>query len=242
MRHATANTTSGCDLCDEIASDAPCTFRTIYRNEIQDRILVRSGGFVLMPAIGQIVPDSFLLLPEQHVHRMADLRPSDLRVANEILRRIEGTLGIPLLFFEHGARPATDGGCGIYHAHIHVMPWRRAIDPADLLEGGIPARRPFIEHIEDLRNEPEYIVAGASGRPVKSVSIRTANRAGYGSQYLRRRIAQAVGTPKAWDWRSYTAPEPRLSGALLSWRPVAECLAAGAHGESAEPESTEARA
>ena len=114
---------STCEFCLEL-SDAPDTrFRSIYRGR-RDRIVVRINRIAVMPTLGQLFMGSLLVLPEFHCETAADLPPDDRRDLLDVVDLMKDKVqkvGFPLVV-EHGVRQGSGTGCGIYHAHIHVIP------------------------------------------------------------------------------------------------------------------------
>lgn len=114
---------SYCVICDEAEGRRSVNFTDRYP-EVASRTLWNDGALFTMPCIGQLSADHFLVMPVEHrstwrecVHEIGRL--------DEAIGQTAALLEISapeLLVFEHGAREPRDGGCGIYHAHLHVVP------------------------------------------------------------------------------------------------------------------------
>jgi hypothetical protein len=102
--------------------------------------------------------------------------------------------------FEHGIRKDGSGGCGVVHAHLHVLPLEN--DVVDRVRnrvvkdftGALDADLPCF--FEDVQNT-SYLLFG---RFSHSLVLVPSN--GVPSQYLRRSIAEEAGFGR-WDWREY---------------------------------------
>jgi len=101
------------------------------------------------------------------------------------------------LFFEHGARASDSGGCGISHAHLHIVPFPAEKDPVDELIRTFP-----FEEVSSLF-ELKSIQCGKSYLYYESVlgNKYVLYPPFIPSQYIRRLLAEALGIKK-WDWRA----------------------------------------
>jgi diadenosine tetraphosphate (Ap4A) HIT family hydrolase len=141
-----------------------------------------------------------LVLPLQHVVSVAELSGDASRdffaVRNEIVSLLENKFG-PLLQFEHGVREGDSGGCGIDHAHLHVLPCPSNVT-ADVVLADFPHRLEIddLEQIGAATGERSYLfVKDANNRARLALCDRVP------SQYLRRRVAALLGMER-WDWRT----------------------------------------
>lgn len=118
-----------CDFCREINSGfieasmrdlAGCHRRIIHQNET----------FVVFPSVSPLQVGHLLLVPRRHVTSMIQLYDqelADLRSIREsMIDRLTGFLG-PILEWEHGIGTGKCGGCGIVHAHLHLLPVRQSV-------------------------------------------------------------------------------------------------------------------
>ena len=123
-----------------------------------------------------------------------------------LLREVHLILGFELndsLIFEHGALGPNDGSCGIYHAHLHVLPSISKIDASKLynFDNNDP-----IKNIESvLKNTPvdkPYIFAGNLKDGFYHLQLKEA----LPSQTLRKAVANQLNTEQ-WDWRKVEREE-----------------------------------
>jgi hypothetical protein len=127
------------------------------------------------------------------------MSPQELNAAEEIKTNLATQMRYTYgncLFFEHGARTPDSGGCGISHAHLHIVPFPAENDPVEQLVRAFP-----FEEIADLL-DLKRIPPGKSYLYYESVR---GNRYVFyppfiPSQHIRRLLAEALGI-QGWDWR-----------------------------------------
>jgi ATP adenylyltransferase len=184
---------STCQLCD------------IDSKETWNTPLMESRNFRVLPSLGALVEGWVLLVPKTHFLSMGTL-PTSLvpemenfkgAVARR-LRRIYGAVSV----FEHG--PGDDQrkvGCGVDHAHLHMVP----ID-FDLLTAVTPFL-PSDSRLEDASFADCQLAAHAGDdylyleQPLGKGQI--VRHQGLGSQLFRRAIAARLGAPSEFNWRTH---------------------------------------
>ena len=202
-------TSNGCQFCDEFAGGNANSFVAHYANDVASRTILEEDDFRVLPSLGQIVPGYLLLVPNRHHRAFADMSLEELKVAEalktSVTSQIRSAYGDPL-FFEHGARSSDSGGCGISHAHLHVVPFPNEKDPVEVLTRSFPLDE--LSSLLDLK----HIQPGRSYLYYESV--RGDKYALYPpfipSQYIRRLLADALGA-EAWDWRKFGREERLLT-------------------------------
>ena len=201
-----------CEFCDELNPIADTRFRAIYAGLLDSRIALKDADYVAFPTIGQLFEGSYLVVPTVHVEKFAQLSPDLRSNALRFVSRIESELRIasPTLVYEHGATSSIGGGCGIYHAHLHVVPLPEATSLEILLPGVLGTQpRTILEGWNQVEGASEYLlVQDTRGK----VLVARQNAAGepFGSQYMRRRLVELFQLQAPWDWRDYTLPEAKL--------------------------------
>src|SRR5258708_7399175 len=129
--------TANCDFCDEFDGGVENAFDRIYRRDPKSRVLFRSDEFVVVPSLGQIAEGHLLLLPIMHWTALGDLPESLFEEFTELSKSVTSIIRDEYgscVSFEHGVRPGSTGGCGVYHAHQHVVPLSATLDPVDSLK------------------------------------------------------------------------------------------------------------
>jgi len=188
---------SMCCLCSNLAAGG--------LKQKWDEPLFDSNNFLALPSLGSIVEGWMLLVPKKHylsigampvdlVHEMMDFKAY---VAAQLMRKY-GTL----CAFEHGPSSLErQVGCGVDHAHIHIVPVG-----FDL----ILAAQPYLP--KDIRwtHGDLYECRSAFARgddylyveqPIGKGHI--AVHAKFGSQIFRKAIASQLGVPGRYNWREY---------------------------------------
>ena len=206
---------STCEFCAELHGHPGVRFRDIYP-DIDSRIVARYDQLVAFPTLGQLFPGSLLMVPEQHYETCADF-PFRLKMSmRSFLDRLLVTIrrfGVPV-FFEHGARDSTGGGCGIYHAHLHLVPLPEKVSPASLFPEHHHVAGDFLDALVHLDGCGHYLLMGdeTDVRYSRVDSMATEP----GSQYFRRLLVRHFGLTRSWDWREFGTPEPDVITTLAS--------------------------
>ena len=208
--HPAGGGTSGksCEFCDELRDPARSRFGSIYGSAVS-RIVIRKRGFVAQPTLGQIFEGSMLILPESHVETMAQLTPSQRNACLTLLGEVERNISDsgPVIVFEHGAKSAGGGGCGIYHAHFHLMPvpLECPISMADVrpADASMTVASSLDEALNQLHDTDEYLLFREPSGRVGFFEVRPSMRQIIPSQFFRRALVNHYGLSTPWDWRHY---------------------------------------
>jgi len=170
-----------------------------------DTVVFESDNFVAVPSLGSLVPGWLLVVPKLKILSIGSLRPQMFPEFENFLTtaasKVASRFG-DVAIFEHGAsRPASSVGCGVDHAHVHIVP-----STADLLQG---AREIAPEvHWETVPSIRSLASPTFSSKPYLYVQSEIS---GYGhvgiapelpSQLFRRVIAAHLGTPQLYDWKA----------------------------------------
>ena len=203
-----------CEFCDEFRYPASSRFAQIYAPHAVDRVVAQRGNLVAMPTIGQLFPGSLLVMPITHTETMASLPEDEVFQLSSFISELEAVIGRdgPVIAIEHGARCETGGGCGIYHAHLHLVPVPTSVSVADLLPMEIDSdsykTAPSLSAgLCALRSSPEYLIARDSARQVRFIESPSSLGKRYPSQYFRRILTDLFDLDGSWDWRTYQEPE-----------------------------------
>ena len=208
---------STCEFCTELHGHPRARFRVIYP-DIDSRIVAQYDQLVAFPTLGQLFPGSLLIVPKKHYDTCADF-PFRLKMSmRSFLDRLFVTIrrfGVPV-FFEHGARDSTGGGCGIHHAHLHLVPLPEKVSPASLFPEHHHVARDFLDALVHLDGCGHYLLMGDETDVRYSRVDLMATEPG--SQYFRRLLARHFGLTRSWDWREFRTPEPDVIATLESFR------------------------
>lgn len=195
-----------CVFCRELVGSSETNFARIYPELASEgRIVVETPHFVAFPCIGQLTPKHSLIVPRKHLPtirdaiRQGEAWRSSLEEAIELVHRHFGVANESTLYFEHGVRDPVGGGCGIYHAHLHLVPNAGHLQSELLGTDTFPVSRPtLIEALLGSSFDGDYSLVGSSVS-----GFRLAERSEpLPSQTLRKRLALALDVPERWDWRA----------------------------------------
>jgi len=202
--------TTGCDFCCELSGEKGSAFSRIYGGDPENRVLLRSEQFVVMPSLGQIVEGYLLLLPSRHFKALGDLPTSSVNELSRISRQTGEILAEeygPYVLFEHGTRSESAGGCGIYHAHLHAAPLGTISDPVRALKATFP-----YEEFAELREIKDRTTGLSSYLFYRDLDggLYIFDTGPLPSQYIRKLLADAIGE-QVWDWRAAGREERLLA-------------------------------
>ena len=199
-----------CDFCAELSGRRETIFARLYSGILESRIVLRSSGFAALPTIGQIFTGSLLVLPEEHVETLALLPKNRRTELVNFVTRLCMTLGKDghIALFEHGARAQTGGSCGIYHAHLHIVPLPRSASLDEVLPAGFVQVVNLESALDALHQSAQYLLF-AMAEDCGFVDLTNGNN-NYPSQFFRRRLGELMMPEVSWDWRSVQAVEPAV--------------------------------
>jgi diadenosine tetraphosphate (Ap4A) HIT family hydrolase len=166
---------------------------------------------VAIPTLGHLFPGYLLLVPKFHAERFADLDPSLSGEWKSLVQSYDVFLQSPTLVYEHGALGFSGGACGIYHAHIHIVPLPRGIHTNEIFGDRFDERRLFplkgIEALNELRSSIEYLFTRDSFGEVIAATRKSATEPFFPSQFVRKRIVEIFNLSQPLDWRLSTPIE-----------------------------------
>lgn len=177
--------TQGCRFCVTISGGH-------RHSDVWNVRLVETDNFVVLPSKGSLVPGWAMVIPRKHCLSFSSLATQEVDELTALLdhldQAIRKTFASPTLF-EHGAVCRNSGfGCGIDHAHLHVVPL-----PFDLLVASrnrldnpwVRAKAPWLEPAQT-----PYLTIR---RPGDAHWMRASPKA-IQSQFFRRVIAEKLGS------------------------------------------------
>lgn len=187
-----------------------CRYCEIDRHEPTVR---SSAVLAAVPSVGSLVEGWVLAFPRQHVLALSDLSPAQWSAYVSELTQVRSAVNDrygETILFEHGsAGSARLAGCGVDHAHMHIVPVildiRSALaDMSDVV--GELDWMPVEGQVPTIAGQDYLYIDDRSGRWVAySPSLP--------GQAIRRAIARAVGAPE-WDWKA--SPNRNLMASTLS--------------------------
>jgi ATP adenylyltransferase len=184
-----------------------CRLCSKFRDrEYWNEPLFESPNFIVLPSLGALVEGWLLLLPKDHFicagalpeHLVPEMEKLKMTVLSLLRRRYGKALA-----FEHGPHTANlQLGCGVDHAHLHLVPLSfnlaSAVNP--FLPEGVKWRPDSGQERRTafLADQDYLYLEQPSGNAV------IATHDDFGGQLFRRAIATTLGFPGQFNWRDYS--------------------------------------
>jgi diadenosine tetraphosphate (Ap4A) HIT family hydrolase len=195
-----------------------------------DQVLLETHECVVAPTLGSIVPNWLLVVPRRPVVSFrkwqAITRMDPIWLVGEIVAELE-IEAEQAIWFEHG--PSAEGspiGCGVDHAHLHVLvdaPFSFEQFAATAVENArVDWRRSSSREAYDTISAGcSYLVGGSLNEAVLAEDVESV-----GSQFFRRVVAQLAGKPHQWNYKTHAHLENvrRTVSAFNSRRALAAAL------------------
>lgn len=204
-----------CEFCDEIKKRNIGIFYKIYGEIIKSRIIYKDENFVVIPTLGQMFKYSLLILPICHIETLSELKDSQMDALKHLYEKIKEILSKfgNVIAFEHGSKISACGGCGIYHAHLHMIAVPEKIEMKNFIKHEFTYKKNIKESLKALNETCHYLLA--IDHDGSCVTLNIENLAEYyPSQYFRRRLHDYFKIKSAWDWRKYDQPEEWLLSSI----------------------------
>lgn len=189
----------------------PCKFCEIgagrHRGEI-DRPVIESDRYFAISSIGGFVPGWTLVFPKEHRFNMSrDYRDPAF---NDFVLKVTAVVGKEYgrcVFFEHGAAKLdSQTGCGVNHAHFHVVPFSKSIEAlAASYQSDYVWQETKASEIEGRCKGAEYLFCSDEltdkSRGVMSMLENPE------SQFFRKVIASAIGLDTLYNYKKFPFEE-----------------------------------
>ena len=170
-----------------------------------DEPLFESANFIAMPSLGSIIEGWMLIVPRDHYVSMGALSQKLSKEMEGLKSRVTTHLTSiygNLCAFEHGpGKLGRQVGCGVDHAHLHVVPVN-----FDLIAASAPYLPPDVQWRDaDLADCNAAFEEGHDylyvEQPLGHGRIAVHDK--FGSQIFRKAIAAQAGLPDQYNWRDY---------------------------------------
>jgi ATP adenylyltransferase len=179
------------------------------KDEPWNSLLCESRNFMVMPTLGPLVEGWLLIISREHHLCMGAMPETVYGELEEIIGEVGGVVAdqyVPPTIFEHGPSVHGEGiGCGIDHAHVHVVPLHFSLGDAlrrsaefRELDWKI-AREGFLDCQRLSRARKPYVFVK---EPQGSATYCT--MPSLPCQAVRRVIAREVGLEGEYDYNRYS--------------------------------------
>jgi len=211
MQFQTNNFKNKCCICSELISGQfPDKYQYYY--PIKNRICLENKHFIVVPSISPIVEGHLLIIPKYHIKNLASTKSYNLDRFFEIMDKTIAKL-LPLnkefFFFEHGVGHDGYLGCGIDHAHLHIIPIKS--DLSNIIINKISS-----VYNNNSNNNLKKVLSNADINNSYLLFGNDITRAHYvissqiPSQYIRKMVSNELGENVS-DWKKYTGKEKFLN-------------------------------
>lgn len=192
------------------AGETKCRFCRIRNGKDKfseiDVPIVSNEDYIAIASVGGFIPGWTLIIPKEHTYSMRK-NYSDLnfiKIADEMIQRIEKQYKKNCIIFEHGANHENSvTACGTNHAHMHILPYEGSL--LDVMENKyndwISCQ---VEDIEKIVGDKEYWFYAENVSNVE-------NTRGYvhiieqpESQFFRKILAEKEGIMEKYSYKEYT--------------------------------------
>jgi diadenosine tetraphosphate (Ap4A) HIT family hydrolase len=192
-----------CCICSEI-NYGIIDNKFVDYSSVKERILCRSDNFITIPSVSPLSVDHLLIFPEYHISSLAqlphNLLPEFIDFVNSI-NQILSNKHTSIIMFEHGVGKGQQGGCGIDHAHLHILPCSSDLYNNTIIELTNSYNKPLFTNLKDLikiSNISNYIIIGNS---INNMNIY--NSTYFESQTVRKILCKFLNI-EDWDWKKLT--------------------------------------
>ena len=185
-----------CNYCDNILNFAT-------QKSSCDEVLFESENFVVTTSLGAFIEGWILIISKRHITSMSQLSAIEMQQLSTLIvdvrERVEQVYGSTVVF-EHGSlKPGTHFGCGIDHAHVHIVPFEDSILPI-INKELIDIRWRELKRIKDIDLEKKpylFVIDREESNGVIS------NPDSIPSQFIRRVLAKHLGISEYFDYHQY---------------------------------------
>jgi ATP adenylyltransferase len=196
-----------CRFCAEVVS-TPTSSETPWNTPLYE-----TANFLVLPSLGAIVEGWLLVLPKNHSLCLGSLDSALLEELKDLTDKLRPALSAAFSYkptvFEHGpSHPKSVLGCGIDHAHLHLVPLEFKLSSSHRVQNleweGITDDLASLS--ASYQKGAEYLLLWEpDSQPVLSINPAAP------SQFFRRAIAEVLLAPHQFDYRTHPFTERVLS-------------------------------
>jgi diadenosine tetraphosphate (Ap4A) HIT family hydrolase len=170
---------------------------------LNSRIVDESESFFVIPSVAPLVEGHLLIVPKRHITSLAQLPLAEkdelTTLTTNVCDRVRD-LWSASVFFEHGIGRGKAGGCGVQHAHMHVVPASTSaqshfFESLERQLNGMSEPGTLGDALRHLGLDNSYLLVGTSIAKVRFYASETIP-----SQFVRQLLVGPLSS-KASDWR-----------------------------------------
>lgn len=190
-----------CCFCDEFQGGGfPEKYLKHY--PVKSRVCLESENFIVVPSISPIVVGHFLVLPKKHISNLFSIKKSEwdefLRIVGFVIDRLKSLFG-EYFIFEHGVGNDYFEGCGVDHAHLHIMPIPKKYHDDIISAVSICSDKVVIDSVSSIYNAKNdcssYLLFGYELSKMNYLAEDKMT-----SQFIRRVVSCKLGVD-SYDWK-----------------------------------------
>ncbi len=185
-----------------------CKFCEIDANSIDrevDQPIVECDDYYALSSIGGFIPGWTLIFPKEHQFNMSRdyRRPAFQEFVHKVAAVVSNEFG-SCVYFEHGAvRQNSQTGCGVNHAHFHIVPFSKSIET--LAAAHHPDYKWEMIHTSEIEGRSqgaEYLFCSDRfDKPLTGGILSVLEDSE--SQFFRKILASAIGLDSLYDYKKY---------------------------------------
>ncbi len=183
-------------------------------NEI-DRPIYENADYYAVSSVGGFVPGWTLIFPKKHALNMSSeyAKPAFSEFVSKVTAMVRKEYG-RCVHFEHGAATQdSQTGCGVHHAHLHIVPFAKGLESLVLTSHpNLAWRKVPAGDIEATCYESEYLFCSDEFSATETAGLLTPLTSPE-SQFFRKLIAISLGLNALYDYKRYRFDELSLSTA-----------------------------
>jgi len=198
-----------CDYCDE-QKGVKTAYHEIYGDRY--RVVCETKNFIVFPCLGQLREGHLLIASKAHINAIGMLSDSLMRELDALISQVgqffKEIYQQQILCFEHGVLgdEGANGGCGIYHLHLHLLPatYEEFNAVLNCVKRSNANQVSKVREIMDTRcciasqNTYVFLARGDEGG-IRDPYLITNVDNYFVSQYMRRIVSEVLGKSD-WDW------------------------------------------
>jgi len=189
-----------CRFCD-ILNNSFLKSNTRDCVPIYNTVLLETPNFLVLPALGSIIPGYLMIITRSHINSMAYLSKDHMDELIDLLSYLKHilmqTLNITPIIFEHGsAINSTEVAANsVDHAHVHVAPINMTTE-MDILNESQAIKIKDMYEIKSFMGNPYFLYINENNYFIShEVTLER--------QFMRKWLAKEAGSAPMWDWREY---------------------------------------